>query len=101
MFADKRRDACNVIHAKQPKGRSFNWIVGNLRILLYFISKKHLFTEKETGTQRFRTGEGHRLLTIHYFWNEGLGKFIPLGKERPSGKVTDVLSSLTMPGTGG
>ena len=51
MFADKRRDACNVIHAKHPKGRSFNWIVGNLRILLYFISRKHLFTEKETRTQ--------------------------------------------------
>ena len=52
MLADKRRDACNVIPAKQQNWRSFNFIEGHLSLLLYFMSKKHSFTEKEKGTQR-------------------------------------------------
>ena len=45
MLADKRRDACNVIPAKQRNWRSI--IEGHLSLLLYFMSKKHSFTERK------------------------------------------------------
>lgn len=80
---------------------AFNFIGGHLSLLLYFMSKKHYLLKRKRHSEGFRTVEGHRLLSIHSLWDERPGKFIPLGKERPSGKVTDVLSSLTMPGTGG
>ena len=48
------------------------------------------------GTCKFLTS--HVLLQN---WCTSVLTFIPLGKERPSGKVMGLLRSLLMPGTGG
>lgn len=77
------------------------------RHFIFFIQTRsqHPLNDEETRPERFRTTLGHvdlsSLCSCRARRLVSVVKFRPLGKERPSGKVMGLLSSLPTTGTGG